>query len=160
MTARMASSEATVSSAASVPCSRSKFIELSRSGRLSVMVATGPSTSKSTESVMATRTLRLGQRHQLEVHRVDDGRVVATPSEAPPLEDGHDLRIHVALRAPLVGRHVEVDGDAPGVERHRVAVLDELGHVATLVLLRMDLVGQAGTLDLGQRVAQRADHQP
>ena len=52
----------------------------------------------------------------LEVHRV--GVVpVAAPGEAPLLEDRHHLPVHLADRPALVAGHVEVDRDAPRVQR-------------------------------------------
>src|SRR5262245_21963373 len=58
-------------------------------------------------------------RRRLEVHRIRHPPSPA-PDEAVSLEDLNDLLAHIALRAELVRRRVEVHGQAEGVGREQL----------------------------------------
>ena len=84
---------------------------------------------------------------------------VATPGEAPALEDVDHVAVHLTDGAALVAGHVEIERDAEGVQRELLGVGDVARVVAAGVLPRIDLSCESAALDLPQRGHElREDH--
>src|SRR4051794_40240868 len=127
---------ATIARAARVPLRRSAWAPPSRMAR------------------RPTAARRRGTRSACRPGR----RPAPAPPEAVPLHDGDEAQVLVRLRALRVAARVEVDREAPGVERQGARGGDAARGIAAGVVAGVDEVGEAAADEVAHRRPQRRDH--
>ena len=94
---------------------------------------------------------------ELEVHAVGRGRPAAAPGEARALERADDAAVLVGSGPCGLLAGVDVDRQAPRVQRQRARAGDAPRRVAAGVVARVDEAAEPAALEAAERAAQRRD---